>query len=433
MWGKSYKIFFLYILGISFGATAQITNSPYSSYGIGLPARESLGINRGLGNAGIGIRTPQFINTLNPASYSSFDLSVFEAGIISQGNEFAFDTARSRSANASFAYLGFGLPITPWWGLSFGVLPLTTVGYNVVSTQNHPTLGTFSTAYRGTGGVNKIFLGNGFKYRRFSAGVNTNFLFGSVNRDRRVAFDPAITAFNTISIDDNFVNDFDFELGAQYKLPLDTVGRRNLNLGVTYGFRNDLNVARQRFNATFSATPTGDLIRDTVLFESTNTTFTLPDRYGLGLAYTMGDRWLIAADWKYSRWAQNSAFGPSDTLSNSNELNLGIQFTPEEDVLRNMQVYRRIIQYRFGFRYNQSYITLRNTQIQELGITIGVGLPLRRTRIPQLGVTRPSVINIALEAGQRGALEGGLVRERYIMLNLGLTINDRWFQRRRFD
>jgi hypothetical protein len=431
---KSHRYLVFALWAISLSAFGQVTSSPYSSYGIGLPEAGTFGINRSLGNAGIGIRTPQFINSLNPASYSAFDLTVFEAGIISQYNEFQTQTATATSTDASFAYLGFGLPVLPWWGLSFGLQPFTNVGYNFLATEQSPEFGSFSTAYRGTGGVNKVFLGNGFRYRRMSAGFNANYLFGSVNRDRRVAFDPSIIPLNTIAVDNYFLSDFAFDLGAQYVQPLDTIGKSKLTFGATYGIGTNLNASRQQFIATYSAVPAGDLIRDTVVFRDTKGTFNLPDNFGIGLAFNRGEQWMIAADWRHSRWgAGRSAFGPSDSLANSTDYSFGVQFSPEQDPARASQIYYRIIQYRAGFRYNQSHILVRNTQIQEYGITIGVGLPLRRTRAPQLGITRPSVINIGIEAGQRGTLDEGLLRERYIRVNLGLTINDKWFIKRRYD
>ncbi|MBA3899449.1 MAG: hypothetical protein H0X62_04435 [Bacteroidetes bacterium] len=430
---KPNKFLLIAFLAISLPSIGQITDSPYSSHGFGLPQQGTFGLNRSIGNTGVGIRSPQFINTLNPASYSSFDLTVFEAGIISQYNEFSVDTSSFSSTSASFAYLGFGVPILPWWGLSFGLQPFTSVGYNYVGTQTEPGLGTFSTSYRGTGGVNKVYVGNGFKYKRLSAGFSANYLFGSINRDRRVAFDPNIIPFNTIAIDTFFVSDFSFDLGAQYVQPLDTIGRNKLTFGATYGLSSNLNTSRQQFIASFSSLDVGDLVRDTIAFESSTGSFVLPENFGAGISFTRGERWLIAADWKHSRWADHSAFGRNDSLANSTEFSFGFQFSPEEDPARAAQVYHRIVQYRAGFRFNQSHIMVRNTQIQEYGITIGVGLPLRRTRAPQMGITRPSVINIGIEAGQRGALAEGLLRERYIRLNLGLTINDRWFIKRRYD
>lgn len=42
-------------------------------------------------------------------------------------------------------------------------------------------------------------------------------------------------------------------------------------------------------------------------------------------------------------------------------------------------------------------------------------------------------VNLGVELGQRGSLNNGLVRERYTRVVLGLTLNDRWFVKRKYD
>ena len=57
-------------------------NSPYSRYGMGILSNQSLGINRQMGGLGYGLRSSEYINILNPASFSQADTltMLFEAG-----------------------------------------------------------------------------------------------------------------------------------------------------------------------------------------------------------------------------------------------------------------------------------------------------------------------------------------------------------------
>ena len=48
-------------------------NSPYSRYGMGILSNQSLGINRQMGGLGYGLRSSEYINILNPASFSQAD------------------------------------------------------------------------------------------------------------------------------------------------------------------------------------------------------------------------------------------------------------------------------------------------------------------------------------------------------------------------
>jgi hypothetical protein len=401
-------------------SVGQLSVSPYSRYGFGDLYRGGNGLTPSLGYSAKGIRTPQYVNIENPASLSAFDLTVFDVGLNAEYMTLRSDTSLLEIPNASFAYLSLGFPIRPWWGTAFGLRPFSTTGYNISQTFNDTLLGQSTAFYRGSGGVNKAFWGHGFSYRRFSAGVNVSYLFGSIVNDRRLVLDPNIANLNTVAIDDNAVGDFDFEFGMQYVQPLDTLKRRNIVIGATYGLRRELNTSRDRFVASYSSLNTSDRITDTILFSSERGKMILPERYGLGLSYTM-PRWLIAADWKYARWGDFMSFGIPGSMTNSNEYSLGGQFIPDPGSVGN---YLNLMNYRMGFRYNQSQLLLNNRQIQEFGITIGIGMPLRRTR---------SILNFAFEGGQRGQATEGLIRERYIRFTFGLTLNDRWFVKRRYD
>ena len=41
--------------------------------------------------------------------------------------------------------------------------------------------------------------------------------------------------------------------------------------------------------------------------------------------------------------------------------------------------------------------------------------------------------DLVAELGQRGTISNSLVRERFVNLNLGFTLNDKWFIKPKFD
>ena len=67
---------------------------------------------------------------------------------------------------------------------------------------------------------------------------------------------------------------------------------------------------------------------------------------------------------------------------------------------------------------------LSNQQINDFGITFGVGLPMYRSS---------STINIAAEIGRRGTKKNNLIEEKYAKLNLSVNLHDLWFIQRRYD
>jgi hypothetical protein len=70
---------------------------------------------------------------------------------------------------------------------------------------------------------------------------------------------------------------------------------------------------------------------------------------------------------------------------------------------------------------------INGTTIKRYAGTVGVGLPLRSNNGSYYK------INIAAEIGQRGSLVNGLVKENYVNIHLGFTLNDKWFTKYKFD
>jgi hypothetical protein len=82
------------------------------------------------------------------------------------------------------------------------------------------------------------------------------------------------------------------------------------------------------------------------------------------------------------------------------------------------------VSYRAGVSYKQTYLKFDNQQINDYGITFGVGLPIYRSN---------STINVAVEFGRRGTTNNNLVLENYTKLNMSVNLYDLWFIKRKFD
>ena len=86
--------------------------------------------------------------------------------------------------------------------------------------------------------------------------------------------------------------------------------------------------------------------------------------------------------------------------------------------------YRQRITYRFGGYLTDTGMIVQNQPIEESGITFGVGLPLSGTF---------SNLNLNVGVGQRGTTQGGLIEEQFVKFSLGLSLNDRWFIKRKIN
>ena len=80
--------------------------------------------------------------------------------------------------------------------------------------------------------------------------------------------------------------------------------------------------------------------------------------------------------------------------------------------------------YRAGLYYDQEYYTVNNMSVNTFGITIGATLPVFRLY---------NGLTLGVDFGQRAANRHDMIRERYVMFNIGFNIHDIWFQKPRYN
>ena len=173
------------ILSVSV-AYAGGTASPFSRYGYGEFQNSVSGALLSLGGVGYGMRTNRTINPSNPASYTSIDSLTF---MMDLGLSGVIDGAKTNAGrNTQFAgnidYVSFQMPLSKWAAVSFGLSPLTVVGYEYLNSSTQPMYGYDKSLevkeyFTGEGGVTQVYLGFSFDiYDRVAIGVNGKHLFG---------------------------------------------------------------------------------------------------------------------------------------------------------------------------------------------------------------------------------------------------------------
>lgn len=440
------------IIAIFFVATSlqswgqATTNSPYSRYGIGVLRSESFNQNFAMGGAGLGFRSNTSLNLLNPASYSEIGITTVEFGVTNNALWLNDGTQSQFQNNAYIDHIAFGFPIiSDKWGMSFGMLPYSNVGYNYENNSSS-IVGSdtvdLSYFYKGDGGLNKVFFGNALKFRvdstsNISFGANASLIFGSISNDKMVRYGGVPYMYGLLDMKKKSVADFNFDAGIQYQKAFVNAQseKYNLTLGFSYLFGAELkaketnligNLPRDLLSDWFYTDEIAKAIRDTVLFVDEETSvIEIPAQIGVGVALEKQNKWTLLIDYKTTAWdkVQNS----ESTLYQykmSHSINGGFEFIPKYDAFNN---YLKRVKYRIGARYKTSYLTVNNTEINEYGITFGLSLPMKRTDTALPG------LNFGVEYGKRGTINAGLVEEKFVNFNFGITINDRWFIKRKYD
>lgn len=377
-----------------------------------------------MGGISYGVYSPYFVNSSNPASYCAFDsLSfIFDVSLHTRQSNYSTTDLSQKANYTSLGSLLFGFPISRWWKSSFGLLPYSMVGYSMLKTSIDENSGKTNYVYEGDGGINQFYLGNSFAVtKNLSLGFNLSYLFGTINKFRATEFPDSIYKINYKDKYSVQVKDVYLTYGLFYHKQ-----KKNgfqYNAGLTFNSNTKINVEEARLGYTYFKSSTGvDLVRDSVLNHSeVKGSILLPTNIGVGFTLGKSDKWLAGADFQWQQWEKYSYFGLSDSLKNYLRISVGGSFNPSSSTVSG---YWQRITYRGGLRYSETYLELRGQKINEFGISIGIGLPLPRTR---------STINMAAEFGTRGTIENNLIKENFVKFTLGLSLFERWFVIRKYD
>lgn len=397
--------------------------SPYSRYGVGDLQNNRYFRNLAMGGISFGFRNANTVNYANPASYTVFDSTsfVFETGINSQFLQLNSKEKSQLSNYTSLGYLVLGFPVTKWWGASVGLLPYSNLGYKISDSEEIAGVGNVNYLYEGNGGLNQFYAGNSFKItKNLSAGFNTSFIFGTLGKTRTVSMPDSAYFLNLRMNNGIVVNDFLFNYGVQYnkKFKNDIT----LGLGLVFSNTSNLTAKQDSFAYTFLVSSSAESIKDTLVNTSgANGKIVIPQNIGAGICIGKKDRWLAGVDVSMQNWEKYSSFGEKDSLKNSFQAAVGFEFTPKNSAVSG---YFKRIHYRFGARYNKTYLQLRDNQLSEVAFSFGMGLPLKKSK---------TAINIGVELGQRGTTENNLIQENFGRIVLSLSIYERWFLKKKFD
>lgn len=406
--------------------SAQVSiSSPYSIFGIGNLYGVSSQMNMAIGGAATAYSSPYHINPVNPASYMAFDSNsfVFDAAFnLRTGTLQTIDqTQKTRFGTLSNLYFGF--PVTKWWRTSLGVMPYSNVGYDMQGDQVVENLGRMVTTYSGSGGLNKAYIGNAFSpFKNFSVGVNMSYIFGTINKERSVTFPDSGAFYNTMIRTTAQLRKLNFDAGLLYKVVLNegrymqfgvTYHPKQLLVGhaefITYSYHYDYsnNVETPKDTLTYLVGDDGEVV--------------LPESFGAGFVFGSTNRWFATADFNWQKWSQFRYLGSDPRLNDNLRVSIGGQFRPSPV---DIGKYYERINYRAGFRFEQSYLNVKDARINDFGVSFGVGLPMKKSR---------STINIAVELGTQGTTDNGLIKDKYVRFTIGSALQERWFLQRRFN
>jgi len=395
-------------------------NAPYSRYGLGETRNGNNTVLKGMGNISAAYANGFNVNTDNPASYASLRLVTYEAGGEGGVRNIIANNQNVGTGSATLSYLTIGLPIGKHAGFALGLRPNTRVYYRMNDSLNLDGLGPALKVYSGDGGTNYAFIGGAWEYKGFSIGANLGYLFGTIRNSiiLQKQYD-TVNAYNTDFSRFNKVGGIYYKLGVQYNAKLKDDLR--LRVGGTLALSQDLNAHVDSSASLWRYSGASTVFDTTYYINSLKGKVRLPMTYSVGAQLLGGDRWLVGVDYTASQWSQFRNFGVPDSVDNSYRVAIGAEITPNPTSIYH---YLQRVTYRLGFYYGKDFVKLRNTDINYLAVTVGASLPFKRT---------PDRIHLGLELGRKGTETNGLVRENFVRFSLGISLNDKWFVKRKYD
>lgn len=391
------------------------TTSPYSFFGIGELKFRGTVENRSMG--GISVLSDSIhLNIQNPAGVAGLRLVNYTVGASFRYEQIATNTESQNASTTSLDYIAVGIPAGKF-GASFGLIPFTSVGYKLQSDENGR-----STQLTGTGGLNRAFFTLAYEVTpKLSIGAEVNYNFGNIENVAQVQQEEL--QFGSQEVNRSDLRGFSYNFGAQYV----TMVTENLELStsLTYTPETDFNAENFRELSTTAETPAGGIVAiDPREINLEDTDFTFPSQLTVGAGIGQPKKWFVGAEYtsqKTSNFTNRTFELENVTFTDASKFRAGGYFIPNYNGFGSY--WKRVV-YRAGFRFEETGINLEGTDINEFGISFGVGLPVGRLF---------SNVNIGFEYGIRGTKDMGLIQENFFKTFISLSLNDRWFEKRFYE
>ena len=403
--------------------------SPYSIYGIGDISKEGTAFNKSMGGVGVATRNRRFINYMNPAAVTARDSLAFMADFgLAQSNT-VFKQGNVKSAHNTFNIYNFvmSFPIYRSSAFMVGITPFSDVGYDFSSVETDQDIigntGNISYDSFGTGSVYQVFAGAGVTlWKRLSLGAEAIYYFGNI--DKVTNMDYSNSSYRSLnSGHDLMINGVTGKFGIQYEQKLG--GDVSVIVGATYRMGTNMKgySTNYRYANQSSVTDTLKFSVDTLAKSGLK----FGDELGVGIAVKGGEKWMaefnyVRSDWSASGFDSASGFAVlggsvfSSTVSQS--FRAGFEIVPNRNDIR---YYLKRCSYRAGVYYDQAYYKLDGNNVNSIGLTLGVTLPVFRWY---------NGLTLGVDLGQKSSSRvPGMIRERYAKFVIGFNIHDIWFRK----
>ena len=422
---KGIKNYFLVILIFSFFSVISQTNtgSPYSLNELGEINFTGNVSYQSMGAIDSSIDSIEF-NINNPSSLAKIKTTNYLIGTFYKSSSLSNNSLKENVKTSNINYIAIGIPVKNF-GFGFGVLPYSSVGLNLQTTEEYNDSNSISSRLFGAdGNINKAFLSVGipmFKY--FSLGASANYNFGKFNYEKFNLMDGI--NYGVFSNSSSEITGFTYNFSSNLLIPI----KNDLIISLLYSFHPEGELDSFNIKSLYTSSASsitleslGDFVDvdlDSRGLENTKLPVSKKSIYSIGLEKK--NSWFIGAQYenKLSSGFKNIFLDINNvTYRDANSISFGGYFIPDSSSLVS---YWKRVKYRFGIKNDKKSIIVNNLPVNQFSLNLGLGLP----------ISGLSKANLGLEIGKIG--NDDLIKENYFSLRLGLSLNDVWFVKRKYN
>jgi len=396
---------------------SQNMNSPYSIYGVGDVDFRSYNRTSGMANTGMALRSSFYIIDNNPASITGLPRSFYTLTASAVGKSVTYkgdpiDFSNNKNKDFWIKRFGITVKLTNSWASSVGMKQFSNVNYLLSGDKSiEGTADKFLATYEGDGGLNEYYWTNAFSIgKHFSFGLQSSIIAGSINQTETLADETIQSTISTKRQD--YMGQARFQFGGLYS----TAINKKWDISLGGKFIPKIKMVSER-TITVTENETAIVQDELIKYDR----FRLPNSFSAGIALIKNKKNTYAFDYTFENWSPLNITQNGMRLVNSQRFSGGLEFSKQQSI-NGQLVEKRYFQ--FGAFYSNSYLQLKNTPINEFGITAGTGGSLSRNLL----------YTLSAEVGTRGTRQNGLIKENYAQLTIGLSLSEYLFSKgRRYD
>ena len=421
---KNYFLILLFVLSTSFVVSQTNTGSPYSLNELGEINFLGNVSNLSMGGIDSAIDSIEF-NINNPSSLAKLKTTNYLIGTFYKSTGISNVNSTDNINTANINYIAVGIP-TKIFGFGFGVLPYSSVGFNLQSTEEYNTANSINSRLFGAeGNINRAFVSIGLPLLKYlSLGASANYNFGKFNYEKFNLIENV--NYGIFSNSSSEISGFTYNFSSNLSIPL----KNDFTLNLVYSFYPEGNLDSYNIESLYTSNSSsisleslGDFVDiDLNSRGLENTKLPVPKKSVYSLGLEKKNSWFLGFQYE-SKLSSNfeNVFLDIQNVSyrDSNSLSIGGYIIPDSSSLIS---YWKRVKYSICIKNEKKSIIVNNLPVNHFSLNLGLGLPIA-------GLSKA---NLGLEIGKVGDNDS-LVKENYFALRLGLSLNDVWFIKRKYN